>query len=304
MSGKKYSFSKDIAESLGITEAIILDFYQNNHQDLSLDNLKNEFKFLEVSQLENSFKRLVKLGLLNRSLSTNDSFTEADETNSFYPSEDLIKQAINLGIKKDFLLDHLPSFNLFWKGKDLKLHSKESKFLQYVLKNWREKEKNEYQESKKILIDNNWQPSEDALSILKNLNMSDSFIKSLLPEFLLFWKEKKIKSNSWNSTFINHAKKQWARKKFRLDSDKENYPMSKNWVPSEDCLKVLEVANIKYDFTESKIPEFRLYWIDAGEISSNWNSKFINYVKNSWEMESKKGSNILDRLSNTEWAKK
>ena len=63
MSGKKYSFSKDIAESLGITEAIILDFYQNNHQDLSLDNLKNEFKFLEVSQLENSFKRLVKLGL-------------------------------------------------------------------------------------------------------------------------------------------------------------------------------------------------------------------------------------------------
>ena len=43
MSGKKYSFSKDIAESLGITEAIILDFYQNNHQDLSLDNLKNEF---------------------------------------------------------------------------------------------------------------------------------------------------------------------------------------------------------------------------------------------------------------------
>ena len=98
MSGKKYSFSKDIAESLGITEAIILDFYQNNHQDLSLDNLKNEFKFLEVSQLENSFKRLVKLGLLNRSLSTNDSFTEADETNSFYPSEDLIKQAINLSL--------------------------------------------------------------------------------------------------------------------------------------------------------------------------------------------------------------
>jgi hypothetical protein len=223
---------------------------------------------------------------------------------NFYPSEDLVKQACNLGIKEDFLGDQLPSFNLFWKGKDLKPHLKESKFLQYALKNWREKEKIEYQESKKVLIDSNWRPSEDAISILKNIDINDSFIESLLPEFILFWKEKRIKSNSWNSTFLNHVKKQWARKNFKLDSDKENYPMSKNWAPSEDCMKVLEVTNIPVDFIESKLPEFRLYWIDAGEISTNWNNKFINFVKNSWEKDSKKSSNILERLANTEWAKK
>ena len=55
--------------------------------------------------------------------------------------------------------------------------------------------------------------------------------------------------------------------------------MSKDWLPSEDCIKVLEVANIPVDFIESKIPEFRLYWIDAGEISPNWNNKFINFIK-------------------------
>ena len=80
--------------------------------------------------------------------------------------------------------------------------------------------------------------------------------------------------------------------------------MSKDWLPSEDCIKVLEVTNIPVDFIESKIPEFRLYWIDAGEISSNWNNKFINFIKNSWEKDSKKRSNILERLVNTEWAKK
>ena len=80
--------------------------------------------------------------------------------------------------------------------------------------------------------------------------------------------------------------------------------MSKNWAPSEDCIKVLEVTNIPVDFIESKLPEFRLYWIDAGEISTNWNNKFINFVKNSWEKDSKKSSNILERLANTEWAKK
>ena len=303
MSEKKYSFSKEIAESLGIIEAIILDFFQNNPKNFSLDTLKNEFRFLDVSHIENSYKKLNNLGLF-KIIPTKDNSSEADETINFYPSEDLIKQACNLGIEEDFLGDQLPSFNLFWKGKDLKPHLKESKFLQYALKNWREKEKIEYQESKKVLIDSNWRPSEDAISILKSLDINDSFIESLLPEFILFWKEKRIKSNSWNSTFLNHVKKQWARKNFKLDSYKENHPMSKNWAPSEDCMKVLEVTNIPVDFIESKLPEFRLYWIDAGEISTNWNNKFINFVKNSWEKDSKKSSNILERLANTEWAKK
>ena len=303
MSEKKYSFSKEIAESLGIIEAIILDFFQNNPKNFSLDTLKNEFRFLDVSQIENSYKKLNNLGLF-KIIPSKDNSSEPDVTMNFYPSEDLVKQACNLGIEEDFLGDQLPSFNLFWKGKDLKPHLKESKFLQYALKNWREKEKIEYQESKKVLIDSNWRPSEDAISILKNIDINDSFIESLLPEFILFWKEKRIKSNSWNSTFLNHVKKQWARKNFKLDSDKENYPMSKNWAPSEDCMKVLEVTNIPVDFIESKLPEFRLYWIDAGEISTNWNNKFINFVKNSWEKDSKKSSNILERLANTEWAKK
>ena len=303
MSEKKYSFSKEIAESLGIIEAIILDFFQNNPKNFSLDTLKNEFRFLDVSQIENSYEKLNNLGLF-KIIPTKDNSSEPDVTMNFYPSEDLVKQACNLGIEEDFLGDQLPSFNLFWKGKDLKPHLKESKFLQYALKNWREKEKIEYQESKKVLLDSNWRPSEDAISILKNKDINDSFIESLLPEFILFWKEKRVKSNSWNSTFLNHVKKQWARKNFKLDSDKENYPMSKNWAPSEDCMKVLEVTNIPVDFIESKLPEFRLYWIDAGEISTNWNNKFINFVKNSWEKDSKKSSNILERLANTEWAKK
>ena len=303
MSEKKYSFSKEIAESLGIIEAIILDFFQNNPKNFSLDTLKNEFRFLDVSQIENSYKKLNNLGLF-KIIPTKDNSSEPDVTMNFYPSEDLVKQACNLGIEEDFLGDQLPSFNLFWKGKDLKPHLKESKFLQYALKNWREKEKIEYQESKKVLLDSNWRPSEDAISILKNIDINDSFIESLLPEFILFWKEKRIKSNSWNSTFLNHVKKQWARKNFKLDSDKENHPMSKNWAPSEDCMKVLEVTNIPVDFIESKLPEFRLYWIDAGEISTNWNNKFINFVKKSWEKDSKKSSNILERLANTEWAKK
>ena len=143
MSGKKYSFSKEIAESLGITEAIILDFFQNNRENFSLSILKDEFRFLDVSQIENSYQKLDNLGLFNN-IPAKVNASNPDESMNFYPSEDLVKQAFNLGIEEDFLGDQLPSFNLFWKGKDLKPHLKESKFLQYALKNWREKEKIEY----------------------------------------------------------------------------------------------------------------------------------------------------------------
>ena len=133
MSGKKYSFSKEIAESLGITEAIILDFFQNNRENFSLSILKDEFRFLDVSQIENSYQKLDNLGLFNN-ISAKDNASNPDESMNFYPSEDLVKQACNLGIEQDFLGDQLPSFNLFWKGKDLKPHLKEAKFLQYALK--------------------------------------------------------------------------------------------------------------------------------------------------------------------------
>ena len=141
MSEKKYSFSKEIAESLGIIEAIILDFFQNNPKNFSLDTLKNEFRFLDVSQIENSYKKLNNLGLF-KIIPSKDNSSEPDVTMNFYPSEDLVKQACNLGIEEDFLGDQLPSFNLFWKGKDLKPHLKESKFLQYALKKLEGKGKN------------------------------------------------------------------------------------------------------------------------------------------------------------------
>ena len=140
MSGKKYSFSKEIAESLGITEAIILDFFQNNRENFSLSILKDELRFLDVSQIENSFQKLDNLGLFNN-IPAKGNGSNLDESMNFYPSEDLVKQACNLGIEEDFLGDQIPSFNLFWKGKDLKPHLKESKFLQYALKNWRKRKK-------------------------------------------------------------------------------------------------------------------------------------------------------------------
>ena len=63
MSEKKYTFSREIAESLGITEAIILDFFQNNPKNFSLDTLKNEFRFLDVSQIENSYQKNLFISL-------------------------------------------------------------------------------------------------------------------------------------------------------------------------------------------------------------------------------------------------
>ena len=54
------------------------------------------------------------------------------------------------------------------------------------------------------------------------------------------------------------------------------------WLPSPETYEVLELGGISRDFSESKIKEFRLYWIEKNLKKDNWNIIFINFVRKSW----------------------
>lgn len=59
-------------------------------------------------------------------------------------------------------------------------------------------------------ISENWEPSSEALNILFEQHGIDlKFAKSLVPEFILFWRDTKIINRSWNAKFIQHAKYCW-----------------------------------------------------------------------------------------------
>ena len=55
--------------------------------------------------------------------------------------------------------------------------------------------------------------------------------------------------------------------------------ITKNWTPSENVYEVLSMGNIKKEFVDSKLPEFRLYWMEKNVAKDDWNHKFVNFIK-------------------------
>jgi hypothetical protein len=58
--------------------------------------------------------------------------------------------------------------------------------------------------------------------------------------------------------------------------------MTNDWMPSEDCWRLVDKAGIPRDFAHSEIGEFRMYWLDEGTRRKSWNATFLNRVKDQW----------------------
>ena len=176
------------------------------------------------------------------------------------------------------------------------------RLLKHLIKAWRQEEKKDRTEAEKVLIEKDWAPSEDVISILESADMDSDFIKKCIPEFIVYWKEKQFKSNEWNSIFINHVRRQWARYKNIIEDNVSPKKMTNDWMPNQNCLDVLKLARIDEKFAKDQIPEFKIYWLDSNQVMTSWNSKFIQHVKYKWFKNNSKSSGIISRLTDKDWA--
>lgn len=206
---------------------------------------------------------------------------------NWQPDEDLLQLlALNHGIPREFALQQLEDFILYWRDRQQVSHSWPSKFRQHVLKEWRYYQSRNAAEQTRSAesadIDRGWQPSEDAMEILIRSGIRREFIEDAIPEFVLYWSERGEASNTWNSKFIAHIRRQWARFTASLQNDYEPRPIPADWQPNEDVFDILRMANIELDFARQLIPEFVLFWRDTQQIQRSWNTKFLQHVKYQW----------------------
>lgn len=205
---------------------------------------------------------------------------------SWQPDEDLLQLlALNHGIPREFCLQQLEDFVLYWRDRQQVHHSWPTKFRQHVLKEWRFHQSRaaaSREQPPQASLDNQWQPSTDALEILLRAGVNKQFIEDAVPEFVLYWSERGEASNTWNSKFIAHIRRQWARYTAALEHDYEPRPIAANWQPSEDVFDILRMANIDIDFARQLIPEFVLFWRDTQQLQRSWNTKFLQHVKYQW----------------------
>jgi hypothetical protein len=204
--------------------------------------------------------------------------------NNWRPEEDLLQLlALNHGISRDFALRQVEDFVLYWRERGEVSHAWSSRFRQHVLRVWRLEQQNQNTKTRAPREpENNWQPSADARQILERAGISRDFIDDAVPEFVLYWRERGHNDGTWNSKFIAHVRKQWARFENTLEHEQEPRPIAANWQPNEDVYDILRMANIDIAFACELLPEFILFWRDANTPQRSWNTKFLQHVKYQW----------------------
>lgn len=72
--------------------------------------------------------------------------------------------------------------------------------------------------------------------------------------------------------------------KFRQQEQlrKQLQPMELGWQPSQNFYALLPRHNIPVQFAHSCLDEFVLYWLDKDRKETNWDQKFLGWVKREW----------------------
>ena len=295
MSDSRLSFSKDIATTLGLSEAVLLEVLKKFQiEGKNLEELHSLLPFWNKKELLDHLDSLLSKGLIVKSDETAKSIFSIKKNHSnsrekssmesaWQPDKELLDQIQEYGIPEEFSYSLVDDFKHLNKEKDEKNKSWGIKFLRFVIKQWRHKEVSDNQKKKRKPIEANWKPEDEAREILVRSGIDNNFIDEEIPEFVLYWSERKEESDIWNSKFISHVRRKWGR---HLDVNEKNeipFKIATNWLPNEDFYDVLSLTNISREFAESTIAEFILYWKETGQSHNSWNSKFLQHVKFQWE---------------------
>lgn len=316
-------FDAEVAVELGLEEAILLAYFQaawlfKTHVSMTLTytQLSQRFPFWQLEDIERitrslSLKKAIQLisaPLTESNLiefSFHDTAIQQEPISTkkkrqlqlgqnrisphWQPDKDIIeKLTLDHGIPPQFSRRLVTGFVRYWLDSGETSHSWASKFYQWVVRQYHQ-QKSEVNfitsAEQPFAIKNQWQPHEDAVEILTRQGINHHFIEDAIAEFVLYWREKGTVTQTWNSKFIQHVKRQWAIYTQTLKSEHEPTAMTINWQPKKEVFDILLLANITPKFAEECIQEFVLYWQETGRIQSAWNTKFLQHVKYRWAQQ-------------------
>jgi hypothetical protein len=210
---------------------------------------------------------------------------------NWQPSAETLAHIAQHNIPEQFVRDQLPEFVTFWRESGESHRSWGAKFQQQVLRKWREHENFTASREQDTAMTASWRPSQDAMEVLTtHAAINPQFVEDAIPEFVLFWRERGDVSRTWNSKFIQHVRRQWARYSSALEHDTEPRRISENWQPGDDVYDVLRLANIDVAYAQSLVPEFVIFWRDSNQVHNSWNTKFLQHVKRYWAQRHALGS--------------
>lgn len=133
------------------------------------------------------------------------------------------------------------------------------------------------------MIPADWRPDSAAVDYLTRFNgVEPGFIDAILPEFIAHYRESGEARSSWSSTFSQFVSRRWKRHQYQQAEQAKQQGLGSSWRPSADALEILLRDGVTQHFIEDAIPEFILYWQERGTVDNNWNSRFLQHVRQQW----------------------
>ena len=251
MGDKKISFSKEVAETLGLESAVILDLYNqkvldNNSYDDLFSSIEENAKYLSAEKIKSAIDKLVKYKFITvrenngkqdfvvRSASKNtDSNSLSDE---WMPSNETYEVIAMTKIPEEFISLKLKEFKIYWVERGQQKNNWNSTFIDFIRREWAK----ELNSNKSVphVIDENWYPDDDVFDILNLSEITKDSAVKYLSEFILYWKDKGAAFTTWNSKFIDHVKRR--------------HMMNNNLGDNEENKKYSEPGKYKQDFKTRK----------------------------------------------------
>ncbi|CAA0093205.1 Uncharacterised protein [Halioglobus japonicus] len=132
--------------------------------------------------------------------------------NNWRPSADAMEIMERSEIARDFIEDAIPEFILYWRERGTNPKELNSKFIQHIRIQWAKYTSSLEHSTQPKRISEQWQPTEDVYDILRLSHIDTEFARSLLPEFIVYWRDSNQAHTSWNSKFLQHVKYHWAKR--------------------------------------------------------------------------------------------
>ena len=211
---------------------------------------------------------------------------------NWQPDDNWIKICKQHSIPENFIRNLVPEFINYWRDRGQARFSWGNAFYKHALKEWRNEQSRKGTFELASTMSGEWRPSEDAVGILVNAEINASFIEDAIPEFVLYWRERGAVHGAWNTKFIEHIRRQWARFSASFGRDDTPQLIADEWKPSTECYEILQLAEIDEDYARSRIPEFVMYWKDSQQVNSSWNTVFLRFIKQDWARKLKQTENV------------
>ena len=206
---------------------------------------------------------------------------------NWQPDDNWIRLCKQQSVPEQFIQSLVPEFVSYWRDRGESRFSWGNAFYKHVIKEWRKEQTRQGAYELASTMSEQWRPSQDAVEILSNAGISLEFIEDAVPEFVLYWRERGVVNGAWNTKFIEHIRRQWAKYSASFGHDDTPRVIPEDWQPSSDCFEILQLAEIDEEYARSKVPEFVMYWRDSQAVKASWNTVFLQYIKQDWARQLK-----------------